>query len=155
MGRAEGVGMNLTAHFTLKELTSSSYALRRGIDNSAPDDILDKLYDTAAGMERIRTVLDVPITITSGYRCPKLNTAIGGSKTSQHMQGEAVDFKAPAFGTVLDACRAILDAGSFVEFDQLINEGGQWIHVSFSDNPRGDVLTAHFENGRVRYTRGL
>lgn len=147
--------MNLTAHFTLKELTDSDDALRHGIDNSAPDDIVDKLYDTAAGMERVRTVLDVPIHVSSGYRCPKLNAAIRGSKTSQHMKGEAVDFKAPDFGSPLDICHAILAAGSFVDFDQLICEGGRWVHVSFSEKPRGDVLTAHFSNGNVTYTRGL
>lgn len=146
--------MNLSAHFSLGEFTRSDEALRRGIDNSAPDDVLDNLYDTAAGLERVRTVLGTPIIISSGYRCPKLNTAVHGSKTSQHMEGKAADIRSPEFGTPLQVCREIVAHGDFVDFDQLIMEG-QWTHISFSDNPRGQILTAHFDSGRVTYTKGL
>lgn len=146
--------MNLTTHFTLDEMTDSPTAVRLGIDNSPSNQVLDKLYDTAAGMERVRSVLGVPIHVSSGYRCPKLNTAVHGAKNSQHTLGEAVDFTAPEFGTPLQVCRALLKDKDFVGFDQLIMEG-TWVHISFSDATRGKVMTAHFNGGKVSYTEGL
>lgn len=147
--------MNLTQHFTLDELTHSNEAVRRGIDNSPSAQTLDALYDTAAGLERVRTVLgDVAIHVSSGYRCPKLNAAVHGSRNSQHMSGQAVDFSAPEFGTPLAVCRELVNNAGFIDFDQLIWEGS-WVHISFSDTPRGEVLTARFEHGAVTYMKGL
>lgn len=146
--------MNLSTHFTLDELTQSETATRLGIDNSPSDEVVDNLYTTAAGLERIRTVLDAPVLISSGYRCPKLNSAVHGSKVSQHMRGQAADFRAPKFGTPLQVCMEIVENTGFVDFDCLILEG-TWVHVSFSDDPRNEVLTAHFDNGKVSYSGGL
>lgn len=144
--------MKLTEHFTLDELTRSDTAVRKGLDNTPPPEVAQRLLLTAVGLELVRELLGAPILITSGYRSPKVNSAIGGSPNSQHCKGEAVDFIAPGFGTPKTICLAILD--SDIAFDQLIEEGG-WVHISFSDHPRRSILTAHFKGGRVTYTEGI
>lgn len=147
--------MNLSTHFTLEELTASDKAVRLGIDNTPTDEALDALYTTAAGMERVRDVLgDKRVFSTSGYRCPKLNTATGGASASQHMKGEAVDFVCPDFGTPMEVCQEVVANTDYVGFDQLIMEG-TWVHISFSDRNRGEVLTATFKGGKATYTKGL
>lgn len=146
--------MNLSAHFTLEELTASDYATRKGIDNTPTTEALSNLHLLSSGLERVRYILDSPMHINSGYRCPKLNSALGGSSKSQHMEGLAADFTAPSFGTPKEICEAIADHEDFIAFDQLIYEG-TWVHVSFSDQPRGSILTAHFGNGVTNYTKGL
>lgn len=147
--------MQLTPHFTLDELTRSEIAMRLGVDNTPQPAVVDTLRRAAEGMELVRALLDCPIVISSGYRSPRVNTLVGGSATSQHCKGEAVDFTAPAFGTPREICRVIVD--SDLDFDQLIFEG-KWVHVSFTDKPRGAVLTAHFptrEGEKLHYTPGI
>jgi hypothetical protein len=146
--------MNLTAHFTLEELTRSDYATRHGIDNSPTADVLANLYVLADGLERVRSVLDHPVWVSSGYRCPKVNAGLGGARYSQHMQGLAADIHS-TYGAPREVCEAILDAEDFIEFDQLIFEG-DWTHISFAPGkPRGQVLTAHFGGGGVSYSAGI
>ena len=152
--------MNLSPHFTLVEMTVSSKGTRLGLDNTPTPQAMDKLYDTAAGLERVRDVLCTPIVVISGYRSPKVNAAVGGAMHSQHMNGEAADFISPSFGTPLDICREILNHADYVDFDQLIWEGaghggGAWVHISFSDTPRRSVMTATFQNGKAVYSKGL
>ena len=79
--------MNLSKNFTLAEFTDSDTAMRRGIDNTLPADLLPIARTTTAMLERIRTALgDKPIIITSGYRCPELNAAIGSARSSDHVK---------------------------------------------------------------------
>ena len=144
--------MNLSPHFTLEEFTQSQTAARKGISNVPPPAVVEVLKLTALGLEGVRTLLGNPITVNSGYRSPELNKAIGGVGKSQHVTGEAVDFICPGFGAPVDVCKAIVRSG--LKFDQLIQEG-TWTHISFSAQPRGDVLTAHFNASGVSYTRGL
>ena len=146
--------MNLSAHFSLQELTASQTAVRRGIDNTPTAEALQNLQELANGLERVRAVLKCPILISSGYRSPKLNTAVGGSKTSQHCKGEAADFIAPGFGSPMEVCKAIVENRDTIHFDQLIHEG-TWVHISFNSEPRGSVLTAIFSNGPTRYVKGI
>ena len=134
--------MTLTEHFSLEEFTVSNTGERLGIDNT-PESlrIRANLIRTAELMERIRELLGVAIVITSGYRCPALNKAVGGAANSAHMEGLAADFIAPAFGTPYDVCRAL--AQNLTEFgiDQLIFEH-TWTHVGLRDGePRKQVLT--------------
>jgi hypothetical protein len=126
----------LTAHFALEELVATQH---REIDNRAPPEMVATLRNTAARMEEVRRLLgDRVITVSSGYRCPALNRAVGGARTSAHLTGHAVDFNCYGFGTSQAVCRAIARSG--VAFDQLIEEG-TWTHISFDPRMRRQVLT--------------
>lgn len=131
--------MNLSAHFTLAEMIVSQEAARRGIDNAPPPDVVERLRRTAQGLEAVRVRLGcAPIIVSSGYRCHELNAAIGGSRTSQHMTGEAADIICPRFGGPVEVAYALRDSG--IEYDQLILEFGRWVHISFTDHPRHQAL---------------
>jgi|SRR3972149_4433512 len=132
----------LTQHFTLVEFTASALAARNNIDNTPPPQIVDELKRTAELMEQIRTLLNFPITITSGYRCSAVNKLLGSKATSKHVQGLACDFRCPQFGTPMQICEAIM--ASTIEFDRVILEFGSWVHIqvgtgrkSFTINSQG------------------
>lgn len=143
--------VKLSEHFSLAEFTNSQTATRRGIDNEPTGLVLDNLRHTAAQMEKVRALLGHPIIISSGYRCPELNAAIGGSQTSQHMSGEAADFVSPWFGSPLEICLRL--EKSPLAFDQLIYEG-TWVHISFLAPrvARRQLLTWKPRDG---YTNGI
>ena len=143
--------MRLSPNFSLSELVYSETAEKQGIDNTPPPEILENLKRLAAGLEAVRALLGAPLGISSGYRCAALNEAVGGSGASQHLQGLAVDFDCPAFGTPLEIARAIQQSG--LEFDQCILEYGRWVHLSFSDAPRGRMLTIY--DDKEGYVAGL
>ena len=84
-------------------------------------------------LERIRSAVNVPITVTSGYRCQRLNQAVGGVTSSDHTQGHAADIVAPRFGSATEVARLIAPLVSVLGVGQLILEGvkgKQWVHVS-------------------------
>lgn len=131
--------MYLSTNFTLDEFTNSQTAERNGIDNTPPDSLLPTLRQTAYGLELVRTLLNnKPILVSSAYRGPALNAAVGSSDTSQHLKGEAVDFTCPTFGTPDQVVRAIL--ASNIPFDQVIQEFGRWVHISFGPRNRRQAL---------------
>jgi hypothetical protein len=133
----------LSAHFTLEELCGSQH---RTIDNTPPPDVVATLRLTAARMEGVRKVLgERVISVSSGYRCRALNRAVGGAATSAHLTGHAVDFNCYGFGDPLDVCRRI--AGSDLVFDQLIEELGRWVHISFDPRLRRQVITRRADGG--------
>lgn len=142
----------LSRHFTLEELTFSQTAIRKGIDNTPSLEKVAHLTRLACCMEQVRALLGGPIRITSGYRSPALNAAVGGAKTSAHMAGYAADFVCPSFGSPLEIVKAI--AASSIKFDQCIQEG-TWVHISFDPDMRREVLTAHFHHGEAYYTEGV
>lgn len=137
--------MQLTPHFTLEEFERSATAIRYGIDNHVPEALIPSLRNLCEQvLEPLRQWYGKPITISSGYRCPALNSHpnVRGAKNSQHMKGEAADLriplvKAPNGSLIQDMPTArkwiefILDETSF---DHLILEhdktGNYWIHVS-------------------------
>lgn len=131
--------MNLTPHFTLEEMTRSDYAARHGIDNTPSQDVIENLTTVALALEEVRTLLGHPIFVSSGYRGPKVNSAVGGSKTSAHIEGLAADFTCFTYGTPRDVCRAIM--GSTIQYDQLIHEFGQWVHIGLGPRMRRQNLT--------------
>lgn len=146
--------MQLTPHFSLEELTRSSTAERRGIDNTPSPSIMANLMIVAEGLEKVRAALPIhntAIIVDSGYRSMALNAAIGGAKNSAHTRGLAADIWTHAM-TNEELIRRIL--GSGINFDQLILEGS-WVHISFDPRMRQEVLTAHFAGGGVTYTEGL
>jgi zinc D-Ala-D-Ala carboxypeptidase len=145
--------MKITEHFTLEEFTRSTTASRLKINNSVPENLMPNVQLTAIKLELARKALGKPIIITSGYRCPVLNAKVGGVATSAHTQGLAVDFKS-SFGTPKEICQQLVDAG--VQFDKLIQEHNQWVHIGFSlTNNRQIVLTAVKNAGKTIYKSGL
>lgn len=122
----------LSSHFTLEELTDSQTAARQGIDNTPDAETIERLKLTCYGMEEVRKELgDKPILISSGYRSPALNAAVGGSQGSQHLLGQAVDFTCQSFGTPVQIVQRLRE--SAIQYDQVILEFGRWVHISFSN----------------------
>ena len=130
----------LSPHFSLRELTASATAERLGIDNAPSADVLGNLSYLAARLEEVRDLVEQPLSITSGFRCSRLNEAVGGVSTSAHLRGLAADMVCPRFGSPLKLCRTI--AGSGIGWDQLIYEHG-WAHLGFDPVgiPRRQILT--------------
>lgn len=125
--------MNLTPHFTLAEMTRSSTAERLRLANTPDDAALAALLLTAELLERIRAVLDAPVIVTSAYRAPAVNRAVGGATTSDHMAGQAADILAPRFGTPYRVAKTLAPLVDKLGIGQLILEGvggKQWVHVS-------------------------
>lgn len=109
---------------------------------------MPNLRRLARGLDEVRRLLGHRLRISSGYRCPELNAAVGGARASQHCEGLAADFECPAFGTPLEIAVAI--QRSTIAFDQCILEFGRWVHVSFSDAPRRRVLTIYDDGAGYR-----
>jgi len=134
--------MQLTPNFSLEEFCHSQRADDWDIDNMAPEELIPVCRYTCEGLERIRAYLgDKPITLLSGFRTSSLNSLIGGAKNSQHMRGEAADFKCPAFGSPLTTAMFLEKQMVLLGIDQLILEYGRWVHVSFTKTPRHQSLT--------------
>lgn len=127
--------MQLTKNFTLEELIKSSTANRLGIDNTPSKEIVSNLTELSILLQKIRDIYNKPIIITSGYRCEKLNKAVGGSKTSQHRLGQAADIRSVSdtkkdnqelFNIILG-----MMIQKDIEVGQLIDEYNyNWIHIS-------------------------
>lgn len=116
----------LSQHFTLLELCRSSTASEKGIENTPALEDVDRLRSLCRLLlEPARSLLGVPLDISSGFRCPELNRAVGGSPSSVHPLGLAADFR-PRGLDLADAFRRL--AGSDLPFDQLLYERG-CIHV--------------------------
>ena len=132
--------MNLSPHFTIASFVASTRAAQLGIDNSLPPELMANAVATAEMLERIRATLGdragytVPILLTSGYRCPALNTAVGSGITSDHLRAQAADWSAPAFGSPLQICQVLAPLVSMLGIGQLIYEcpapGRRWVHAS-------------------------
>ena len=144
--------MIVTPHFTLEEFCASQTAARLGINNDLPAGLYPTAKRTLQGMEDIRTLLNSnAIKVSSGYRCPDLNKAVGSKPTSQHQLAEAVDFTCPTFGNVTQIVNAIVK--SSINYDQVIREfdrtGNGWCHISFNDNPRKMALIIDADGTRA------
>jgi hypothetical protein len=137
----------LTPHFTLSEMTDSQTAARKGLDNVPPAGLQARknLQRCAEVMEKVRSILgDKPVLISSGYRGPEVNAAVGGSKSSAHMSGLAVDFSCPGFGTPRQICKALEPHMRELGIDQLIHEYDTWVHLGLRATdmtPRHQALT--------------
>lgn len=121
--------MNLTNHFTFSELTRTDHSSLRDENRKYGDSIKGQLVRLAEFAEGIRGIIKVPMIVLSGVRCPRLNRAVGGSASSQHVVGEALDFR-PKGMEAEEAFRLILASG--IPFSQLILEkrSGPWfIHA--------------------------
>ena len=134
--------MQLSQYFKLEEFEYSDIARANGIDNSIPASLIPnivRLHDNV--LYPLRKLIGHPVNITSGYRCPDLNTKVGGVATSQHANGQAADItvagqsNTAVFNWIRKNC----------DFDQLILEsvdGTQWVHVSYNfDHNRKQCLS--------------
>ena len=130
-------------YFTINELTKSSTAQRLHINNSPTQEVkdnLNKLIDNV--LDPLRELYGKPIIVNSGYRCIKLNKAVGGAKNSQHLVGQASDIR--TVQNTKESNKELFDLikNSQLPFDQLINEYDyNWVHVSYSPRNRRQVLT--------------
>jgi zinc D-Ala-D-Ala carboxypeptidase len=146
--------MKLSKNFALSEITHSNTAKRLGIDNEPTETHLQNMqYLVDNLIQPLRDSIG-PIRISSGYRNPSLNRAIGGSSSSQHCKGQALDIQFWQKGKMMNELiyEWVLDSG--LEFDQMINEFDfAWIHISLKakDN-RKQVLEAYKnEDGDTKY----
>lgn len=149
--------MNLSKNCTLAEATKSATAIKYGIDNNPDDQQLANMKLAAQDLfQKVRDHFDHPIAITSFFRSPELNSRIGGSKTSQHCKGMAIDMDA-------DVYRGMTNAEIFhyikdnLDFDQLIWEYGtdsnpDWVHASYvAGANRKQVLKVSRVGGKSQY----
>lgn len=140
--------MKLSEHFTLEELTVSDYAVRNGIDNTPSELVIANLRNLCEfTLEPLREIVKKPIVITSGYRCHDLNLAIGGSDTSQHMEGKAADIIVPG----LSVSEVFELTSKYVPFDQVIHEFSRWTHISYCNPLRRMKLWAVKQDGKTVY----
>lgn len=156
--------MKLSKNFTLQELTKSNTALRLGIDNTPSKEGIMKLTILATSVLQLLRDRIGALRITSGYRSPELNTAIGGSNKSQHTKCEAVDIQYVKRGRMdnLMIYQALIDLD--IDFDQCILEFGDstatsdptspaWIHLSYkiTDNRRQVLVAYKDDNNKTKY----
>ena len=147
----------ISKHISYKEGVYSITATRRGIDNTPDDDQLHFMEIIAENVfEPLRQHVGGPIKINSFFRCVELNKAIGGSATSQHCKGQAIDID-DTFGVMSNA-----EMYSWVkdnlDFDQMIwefgdNDNPNWVHISYvsPDKNRNRCLKAYKENKKTKY----
>ena len=145
--------MKLSKNFTLSEITHSNTAKRLGIYNGPNKEHLRNIQVLINSLiQPMRSALG-PIRVSSGYRNPQLNSAIGGSSRSQHCKGQALDLQFWKKGKMCN--KEIYDwvIKSNVEFDQMINEFDfAWIHISYNENNnRKQILEAYKENNKTKY----
>ena len=127
-------------YFTIKELSKSATALSKNIDNSPSSDIVKNLTLLVDNiLDPLREKYGKPIRVNGAYRCPELNKAVGGSKTSQHMTGQAADITVGSPDDNKKLFNLIIEMD--LPFDQLIDEKNfRWIHVSYSNKHRKQIL---------------
>ena len=149
----------ISEHISYKEGVYSTTALRRDIDNTPNDEQLKNMETLAEKIfEPLRKYVSGPIKINSFFRSAKLNTAIGGSTTSQHCKGQAMDID-DTFGKATNA-EMYHYIKENLDFDQMIWEFGDddnpnWVHVSYvsPEKNRKVCLKAYKKNGRTKYIR--
>lgn len=138
----------LMPHFTLEEFLHSDTANAKGIDNShPPHDVVAHLTVLAYVMERVRKLCgDKVIKISSGYRCPALNSAVGGASNSAHLYGCACDFNVDGL-SIDKVCEIVAPHMEKLWIDQLIHEtggGAQWVHLGLANPPWNDPRNDFF-----------
>ena len=147
----------ISEHLSYTEATHSAMGSRLKLDNTPNEKQLGNMKELAAKVfEPLRGHFGKPIVVLSMFRSPAVNRAVGGSATSQHMTGEAIDIAATEGFTNADIFYYIRN---HMDFDQLIWEFGddnnpQWVHVSWNKlRRRKSVLKARRTNGKTIYSK--
>jgi hypothetical protein len=152
--------MNLSANFSLKEMTRSDAATRLGLNNTPDEKTIDNLKTLCEKvLQPIRDHFGKTVTVTSGFRSSETNQAIGGSKSSDHVRGQAADIEIPGVPNA-ELAQWIMDN---LEYTQLILEfytpgipDSGWVHVSYDpSNLKKQELTAMKVAGKTQYVSGL
>jgi hypothetical protein len=149
--------MKLSTHLDLSEVIRSDSAKRNGISNMPTGEHIANFMLLAEKIfEPIREHFGVPIHISSGYRSKELNAKIGGSATSQHCKGQAVDIDMDNSANGVSNADVFNYIKDNLPFDQLIWEFGNednpdWVHVSYVEKPRKQILKAFKMNGATKY----
>jgi hypothetical protein len=146
--------MQLSKNLSLAEVMRSETAKRKGISNMPTPEHIENFKKLAENVfQPIREHFGVPIHISSGYRSKALNTAVGGSLSSQHCKGEAIDIDMD--GTTITNKQIFDFVKDNVNFDQMIWEFGtdanpDWVHVSYnSDGPQRKQILKAVKSGRA------
>lgn len=152
----EQLSVQLSEHFVIDEFEFSQVAVRRGIDNRVPDIKLPNVRHLVTSvLQPLRHRLGLPIVVTSGYRCARLNREVAGSRNSAHTLGLAADVWVGDLSPY-ELTAHIADSG--LPFDVVVNEFGRWTHIQaprVDELPRRDVLTAHkLGNNHTRFATG-
>ena len=151
--------MKLSKNLSLAEVTKSTTAKRLGIDNTPDEWTIQNLKQIAINVfQPLRDAFGCPIYVSSGYRSAELNTAIGGSTRSQHVEGRALDLDADVYGGCSNA-QIFNWIKENLEFDQLIWEFGDddnpdWVHVSYvydGINRKRCLKACRDNNGKTYY----
>ena len=133
--------MQLSEHFTLEELTHSEVAERKNLDNTPNALEVSNLVRLAGLLEEVRSLLNKPILLNSGFRSKAVNDSVGSKDTSQHRIGCAADIRVPGM-TPKQVVEAVI--ASNIGYDQIIEEFGSWTHISVPDTaarpPRKQAL---------------
>ena len=152
--------MNLSANFSLHELSTSETALRMGCDNTPDEEATENLRLLCEKvLQPVRDHYGKGVKVNSAYRSPESNAAVGGSKTSDHCKGMAADIEIPGVANA-DLAQWIMDN---LEYTQLILEfytpgipDSGWVHVSYDpNNLKKQELTATKVAGKTTYLPGL
>ena len=151
--------MQLSENLSLAEVMRSETAKRKGVSNMPTPEHIENFKKLAENVfQPIRDHFGVPIHISSGYRSKALNTAIGGSLTSQHCSGEAIDIDMDGSSNGVTNKMVFEYVKDNLEFDQLIFEFGDannpdWVHVSYetSGKQRKQILRATKKGGKTQY----
>jgi hypothetical protein len=135
--------MRISKYLILEDCTKSQTAIRLGINNTPNNEQLQQMMKVAALFDKVKDVIPYA-EVSSFFRSDRVNRAIGGAIGSQHAKGQAIDIDSSNNAHNRMIFEFIKDN---LEFDQLIFEFGNdinpdWVHVSFSDNPRKQVLRA-------------
>jgi hypothetical protein len=148
MNARERVGQ----HFELAEVAHSPAASKRGIDQLAlitPTVKANARRLATEILDKVRGHFGKPVLVSSWYRSPVVNKAVGGAATSQHLTGQAADIN--VHGVSVDDVFNWIAFESGIKFDQVIHEFGSWVHVSISAKPRGERLKAYRKGNRTVY----